>query len=139
MISLHRVSRLKKKYGGRCDFRHTEAGGQPSSKKSKKSGGQGSAALVKENFQMGCVFQDNPQKKVYCAGSWKIGIKSRSQVLQDHDASRVKIWERKDPSQEVVQKCAPKERPWWAPKFKGKNAKRNPGNRSDASAETHGI
>ena len=74
MISLHRVSRLKKKeYGGRCHFRHTEAGGQPSSKKSKKSGGQGSAALVKENIQMGCVFQDNPHKKSIVLEVGKLG------------------------------------------------------------------
>ena len=62
-------------YGVKCLFRQTEADRKPS-KKSKKSGGQGSVALLKESNQLGCVFQDTeppkksiPRKSGLCAKS----------------------------------------------------------------------
>ena len=52
-------------YDVKCLFRHTEADMQPS-KKSKKSGGKGSVAFLKESNQLGCVFQDtDPPKKSF--------------------------------------------------------------------------
>ena len=67
-------------FGEQCQFRHTEAAGQPI-EKSKKSGEKGSVAFLKESIQLGCVSQDYPLKKIYSAGSWKIGIESHSQIL----------------------------------------------------------
>ena len=56
-------------YGKKCRFRHVEIDGQPS-KKSKKSGGKGSVALLKESIQLGCVSHDShPRKSVL----WKDG------------------------------------------------------------------
>ena len=53
-------------------------------KKSKKYGAKGSVALLKESYQLGCVSQDSYPRKfiVYSAASWKIGIKTRRQILQ---------------------------------------------------------
>ena len=58
------------KLGDKCLFRHTEVDGQPSTK-SKKSGGKGSVALLKESVQLGCVSQatHSPQKSIL----WKSG------------------------------------------------------------------
>ena len=58
--------------------------GRPS-KKSKKSVGKGSVALLKETFQWGCVCPNT--EKVYSAERWEIGIESHNQILEDHDAS----------------------------------------------------
>ena len=72
---------------GTLPFRHTEADGQPRTK-AKKSGGKGSVALLKETVQVGCLSQDCPLKNFILQEVGKLGIKSRSQVLQDHDESR---------------------------------------------------
>ena len=62
------------KFGDQCLFRHTEAEGQLN-QKPKKSGGEGSVALLKESFQLGCVAQDShPSKSILWKG--KFGIKS---------------------------------------------------------------
>ena len=51
-------------FSDQCLFRHTEAGGRPS-KKSKKGGGEGSVALLKESMQLECVSQDcSPRKSI---------------------------------------------------------------------------
>ena len=41
-------------YGNKCHFRHVEAEGKPN-RRSKKGGARGSAAILKESTQMGCV------------------------------------------------------------------------------------
>ena len=53
----------------KCRFRHVEADGQ-TSKKSKKSGGNGSVALLQESVQFGCASQDS-----HHSTRSKIGIK----------------------------------------------------------------
>ena len=51
-------------YGKECRFRHVEAEETPS-KKSKKSGGKGTVALLKDSTQLGCVFHDShPTKSI---------------------------------------------------------------------------
>ena len=72
------------KFGDKCLFRHTVADGQHS-KKSKKSCGKGSVALLKESKLLECGSQDCPQK-VYSLRSWKNGIESRHHILQGHVA-----------------------------------------------------
>ena len=49
-------------YGIKCRFRHVEADGQPI-KKSKKSVGKGSVAILKEQKQLGCVSHDSHPMK----------------------------------------------------------------------------
>ena len=95
-------------FSNHCLLRHTEAGGR-SSKKSKKGGGEGSVALLKESIQLG------PRHVDYSV-IWKIVIKSHRQILQEHVAPS-KFWEGKCPSQGVAQKCEPQDRNPWAPKF----------------------
>ena len=96
-------------------FGHTEADGQPS-KKSKKGGGRGSVALLKESFQLGCVSQHFPSKK-NSTESWKM----RDQITPSNSprarGTTWKIRERKGPSQGVMHKCEPQERNPCAPKY----------------------
>ena len=112
------------KCGDRCLFRRTEADGQPS-KESKKSGGNGSVASLKENIQTGCVSQCVLRKSLFCGKleSWDQTTQSSSPRPR---CVTQKNRERKGPSQGVMQKCAPQERIPWAPKIRGKNARRNP-------------
>ena len=49
-------------FGDKCLFRNLEVDRQPNSK-SKKSGGKGSVALLKESIQLGCVSPDYSSKK----------------------------------------------------------------------------
>ena len=71
-------------YGEKCRFRHAEVDGHPN-KKSKKSGGKGSVALLKESIQLGCVTRF-PSEQIYSTERGKIGIKSHRQILQGHVA-----------------------------------------------------
>ena len=60
------------KFGENCVFRHTTADRHPS-KKSKKSDGKRSIALLKESEQLGCVSQDTepPKKSILRkSGNW---------------------------------------------------------------------
>ena len=59
-------------FGDKCLFRHTEADKQPN-KKLKKSGRQGSVALLKKSKHLGCVFQDTepPRSKTILRKSLK--------------------------------------------------------------------
>ena len=82
--SLNHKSESGCKYGEKCDFLQTEAGG---STKVKKSGGKGSVAWLKETIQLGCVSQDSPQRKSMLRER-KIGIKLHSPIFQNRDASR---------------------------------------------------
>ena len=60
------------KFGDQCLFRHAAADGQPS-EKSKKSGGKGSVALLKESIQLVCVSQDSHPKKSILRAVGKLG------------------------------------------------------------------
>ena len=60
------------KYGDKCKFLHTVAGGQPS-KKSKKSGAKRSEASLKETIQLGGVFHDSPKRKSILHENGKLG------------------------------------------------------------------
>ena len=98
-------------------FKHTETGGQPS-KKSKKSDGEGSVALLTESVQLACVSQDYPQKiSLFCGKVGKLGSNHTvtfSQGTWHHKTNR----ERKCPSQGIMQKKSePQERNPCAPKF----------------------
>ena len=62
----------------------TEADGQPS-----KSQRKGSVSFMKETTQLG-LCPKMVLRRGHPAGMLEIGISSRSQVLQDHDASRKK-------------------------------------------------
>ena len=89
--------------------------GQPR-KKSKKSGGKGPVALLKESIQLGCVSQgSHPRKSVLRKGR-KLGSNHTikfSKGMWHH----IKIRERKGPSRGVIQKCEPHERNPCAPRF----------------------
>ena len=76
-------------YGKRCRFRHGE-GEEIPSKKSKKSGGKGSVALLKEPTQMSCVSRSSSEK-VFSTTRRKIGIEAHRQILLGHVAPK-KIW-----------------------------------------------
>ena len=76
------------KYSNKCRFRRVEVGGQPS-KKSKKSGGKGSVALLlEESILLGCVSQDYPPRKSILREVGKIGIQTHRQILRGHTAPR---------------------------------------------------
>ena len=64
-VCLNYKSESKCRYGDRCHFRHTEADGQPSNKKSKKSGGKDQWRYLKENSQLGCVSQHSTRKSLF--------------------------------------------------------------------------
>ena len=84
-----------------CFFRHVEAEEQPS-KKSKKGGAKGSVALLKESTQLGCVSQDSyPRKSIlHDEGKWG----SKHVVKFSKCTWHQKNWERKGPSQGIIQK-----------------------------------
>ena len=85
-------------------------------KKSKKSGGKGSVALLKESLQLGCVSQDCPPKKSIL---WEVGKVGSNHTVKFSKGTwhHTKIRERKGPSQGVLHKCEPQERNPCAPKF----------------------
>ena len=60
------------KVGDQCLFRQTEAGGQPS-KKSKKSSGTGSVAILWRSVHHWVVCSKSASEKVYVAESWNVG------------------------------------------------------------------
>ena len=67
-------------------------------------------ASLKENIQIGCVSQDNPQKKSILQKDGKLG--SNYTVKFSKTAMRTqKFWKER-----VSQKCEPQERVPWAPK-----------------------
>ena len=78
-------------------------------KKSRKSGGKGSVALLKENIQFGlCI----PRLQ-------EIGNFGSNHAVKFSKATmrHAKIRERKGPSQGLMKKCVPRERIPWDPKF----------------------
>ena len=102
-------------YGEKCKFRHVEADGKPS-KKSKKSGGKGSVALLKESLQLGCASHNSYQRKPTLRKERKLGSNHTvkfSKVTWHH----IKIRERKGPTRGILQSCEPHERSPCAPKF----------------------
>ena len=73
------------------------ADGQPS-KKSKKGGGTGSVASVKESVQLGCVSQDaEPPKQSILRKSGKLGS-NRTVTFSNRTWHHIKFGERKGPS-----------------------------------------
>ena len=59
-------------YGEHCKFRHVEVDGQPS-KKSKKSVGKGSVALLKESTQLGYVSHDSHPRRPFLRKEGEFG------------------------------------------------------------------
>ena len=59
-------------HGDKCRFRHVEVDVQPG-KKSKKSGGKGSVAFLKESRQLGCVSQDSYPRRSILREKGKLG------------------------------------------------------------------
>ena len=80
----------------KCRFRHAEVDGQPS-KKSKKSGVQGSVALLKESKQLGCVSQDSHPSKSILRKEGNFGS-NHTVKFSKGTWHRVKIRERRGPS-----------------------------------------
>ena len=58
------------------------------SEKSKKVDAKGSGAFVERDYSIGACVPWWSSEKINFARTWKIGITSRSQVLEAHDASR---------------------------------------------------
>ena len=111
------------KFSDTCLFSHTEADGQPS-KKSKKSGGKGSVALLKECKQLGCVSQDTePSMTSTPRKGGKLG--PNRAVTFSKGTWHHKKRERKGPWQGDIQKCEPQERNACAPKFGGQDTSGN--------------
>ena len=84
-------------------------------KKSKKGGAKGSVASLKGVHTSGLCVSRFVSEKIYSEERLKIGTKTRRQIRQGHVAPK-KIWERKGPSREIVQKCAPHGRTPCAPR-----------------------
>ena len=103
------------KYGDKCKFLHTEAGGQPS-KKSKERWRKRIGGLSKETIQSGCVSHETPQRKSILRENGKLGL---NQIIKFPKATmrRVKFLEKQCPSLGISQKCEPQERNPGAPKF----------------------
>ena len=59
-------------------------------KKSKKSGGKGSVALMKKFIQLGCVSHDSHPRKFYSLDRWTIGNNTNRQILHGHMAPQKK-------------------------------------------------
>ena len=97
--------------------RQTEADRRPS-EKSKKSCGKRSAALFKESKQLGCTFRDTepPKKSILRKSPKKMGSNC-TVIFSKGTIHRVKIRERKGPSQGVIQKRGPQEHNPCAPEF----------------------
>ena len=70
-------------YGDKSRFRDVEADGQPS-KKSKKSGGKGSVALLKESIQLVCVSQDSHPRESILREEGQLGS---NQKCEPHERS----------------------------------------------------
>ena len=73
-------------YGNKCFFRHVEAEEKPS-KKSKKGGAKGSVALLRSLYNW-VVCLKILNRETLSTERWKIGIKSRRQILQGHVAPK---------------------------------------------------
>ena len=71
------------KFGAKCVCRHAEVDSQPD-KKHKKSGVKGSVAFMKGVYTIALCVSRFSSEKTYSTESWKIGIKSRHQILQRH-------------------------------------------------------
>ena len=102
-------------YCDKCHFRHVEAEWMPN-KKSKKSGAQGSVAILKESIQLSCVSQDSYPRKPILRVPGMFGSK-HAVKFSKCTWHQIKIRERKGPSRSIIQKCASHERSPCAPKF----------------------
>ena len=100
--------------GKKCRFRHVEIDSQPS-RKSNKSRGKGSVALLKESIQLG-VSQDSHPRKSILRKEGKLGSKHTVKFSKG-TWHHIKIRERKGPSRGFIHKCEPHERNLCAPKF----------------------
>ena len=96
-----------------CIFRHVEDEEKPS-KKSKKGGAKGSVVIL--NTQLGCVSQDSYPRKSILRERGKLGTK-HAVTFSKSTWHKIKIRERKCPSQGAIQKCEPHERGPCPPKF----------------------
>ena len=66
-------------FGNNCHFQHVEAEGKPN-KRSKKGGARGSAAILKESIQIGCVSQDFYPRKFILREPGKLGTKHTTKL-----------------------------------------------------------
>ena len=85
-------------------------------KESKTNGAEGSVAMLKESFQLGCVSQDSyPRKSILR----ELGILGSKHAVKFSKGTwhQIEIWERKGPSQGIIQKCEPHERSLCTPQF----------------------
>ena len=89
-------------FGRKCFFRHVEADGQPS-KKSKKGGAKGSVAFLMEVCTLGLCVSRFLSEKIYSMERWKIGIKTRRQILQGLRAPKKKIGKERVHLEELFQ------------------------------------
>ena len=110
---------MPEKQGDKCHFDHVETDGKPN-KKSKKGGAKGSIALLKESTQLGCASQDSYSRKSILRDEGKLGSKHAVQFSKG-TRHQIKFWERKSPSQGIIQKCEPHDRRPCAPKFGGRS------------------
>ena len=102
-ISLDYKTESGCKFGDMCLFRHAVV--EPS-KKSKKSGGKGSVALLKNSKQVGCAFQDTePQKSKYTTSKIGKGTVHRKELLGSVNLKSTE--HRKKPLQQ--ERCASRE------------------------------
>ena len=84
---------------------HVEAEGKPN-KKSKKGGAKGSVAILKQCIQLGCVSHNSYPRKSVPREPGKLGT-NRAIKFSKGTWHQIKIRERKGPSQDIFQKCAP--------------------------------
>ena len=102
-------------HGDKCHFRHVEAEGKPN-KKSKKGGAKGSVAILKESYTIGLCIPRFLSEKIYSTWTWKIGNKTRRQILQRHLAPNQTKFGKERVHRKVLSKsvrlvrspCAPK-------------------------------
>ena len=128
------MSESRCKYGDKCKFLHTEAGGQPK-KKSKKVGAQGSVASLKD-FSIGLCVPRLSSGKFILREDGKLGSNHTGKFSKT-TMRPVKIREKKGQSQGIIHKCEPQERNPWTPKFDERTQDESK-KRSVAPAETPG-
>ena len=94
----------------KCAFLHTEVDSQPNNQP-QKNGGKGSVAILKNSTEC-CVFQDaEPPKSNSILRKDTKSLGPKHSVQCSKGTSRpVKIRERKNPSQGVIQRSDPQER-----------------------------
>ena len=106
-------------YGNNCMYRHAYGEEKPS-KKSKKESTRGKVAILKEKKNQGCASQNSGPTKSILGNAEQTRLNAsagHSMKFSGRTWYEIQIWERKGPSQGVIQKGELDERNPCVPKF----------------------